>query len=76
MEPRSGDVTKSQQQVGGDDRMEQLPPEEVRIRRRPAGRRKAELTSIAFADERRRVRIAICLVQDRGGESHRASLVA
>ena len=42
VEPRPGDVTERQQQVGGDDRQEQRAPEELRVRRRPTRCREPE----------------------------------
>ena len=71
VEPRAGHVAEGEQQVGGHDRQEQSAAEELGVRRRTTRCREPEPASIALADERRRERVAIRLLEDRRRESHR-----
>ena len=72
VEPGARDVAERQQQVGGDDRQEQRAPKELRVGRRSARRRKPKPPSLTVADDVRRERIAVSLLQDRRRESHRS----
>ena len=71
VEPRTCHVAEGEQQVRGHDRQQQSAAEELGVRRRATRGREPEPTSIALADERRRQRVAIRLLEDRRRESHR-----
>ena len=71
VEPRPRDVAERQQQVGGHDRQQQPAAEELRVGRRTARCRQPQPAPLTLADDRRRERVAIRLLEDRRRQCHR-----